>query len=174
MRKVILTLTIVLSVFMINAAKAQTTTATAIVNVTLAAVQSIAVTQGTVTIPFATSADYNTGVTVAQADHLTASSSGQFFIRVKSNADLTGPAAATIPISTISLTPTAGTTAAPGSPVYNTIASLSTSDQDLVTSTGGCNAAKFNVSYKASGGANYLNKAVGTYTATLTYTIAAL
>ncbi|MES2826519.1 MAG: hypothetical protein V4687_00115 [Bacteroidota bacterium] len=172
--KKFLTLAAVLIIgFSANKAKAQ---ATATLNVTLAAVQSITVAgpQATVTLPFTSAADYNAGVTLAQPDHITATSTGQFFIRVKADGPLTRVGGGTIPLNTISLTPTAGTVAIPTAPTFTPITQLSTTDQELVRSTGGCVGSKINVSYRASGGAPYLDKVAGTYTALITYTIAAL
>jgi len=161
--------------FSVNQAKAQTTTGTANLNVTLAAAQNISVTSAAVELEFSTAEHYNTGVETPVANHITASSSGGFMISVKANsANLVGPNTSVIPVTTLSVVASAGTyNPAPGSPNYQTVASINnTVNQPVVTSGGGANAATFNIKYKASGGADYINKETGSYVATLTYTIA--
>jgi len=171
--KKIFTLTAILFVgFSLNKVKAQTTGTTNL-NVSIQGIQSIIVADANVDLPFTSPADYANGVTAIKSGHLTVTSSGIFSVSVKAAGDLTGPASATIPVNTVSIT-----AAAIGSPALtgytfasNAALTSAVSGTPVMHSATGVTTATVNVTYKAAGGNPYLNKADGTYTTILTYSI---
>lgn len=163
---------IAVAVFFIgSAAFAQSDQAT--LNVILQDIQSITVntTQETVNLTLSTVADYQDGVNVDQADHLTVVSTSGFNITAQASGDLTKTSELnTIPVSTVSLTATAGSTSPDGtmgSPVFLS----ATAPVTLVTGASSNLDAKYDMNFTVSGGTEYLNQPTGTYTTTITYTL---
>jgi len=144
-------------------------------NVTLEQVQSISVNtnQKTVNLVFQSASDYQDGVSSTQVDHLNVSSTTSFQVKVTALGDLSNSTSGdAIPVSTITVTPTVSSGYSGPAEETLTGTSLSTSDQGIINSgTNGTVETHYDVEYKASGGENYINKSVGTYTTTVTYTI---
>ncbi|MGV8094385.1 MAG: hypothetical protein AB2L24_21220 [Mangrovibacterium sp.] len=164
---------LVLAVLGIQAAHAQTSDEVTL-NVTLVAAQSISVnaTQKTVTLTFDDATDYQNGVTSEQASHLEVSSTGLFQVKVNtSTEDLVYDDENNIPVSTVTVTPVYASGTDPDPDADATGVSLSTTATTILDSDDGTAQTFYNVTYFASGGADYINKSAGTYTTTVTYTI---
>jgi len=156
-------------------------TGTTTLSVTLDAVQSITVNQNAVALNFTTSANYLTGVNAIQANHLTFASTSGFAITAMAGSDLTGTGTTggPIPISTVKITASPGSTGT--LPVVPSTAEQPLSKDAPITvysspsivTAGGTTQANLNINYMASGGTNYLNR-TGTFSSTITYTIAPL
>ena len=162
---------VVVTAFGINEASAQATGNTTL-TVQLDQVRSITVADATVNITFNSAADYINGKSTTKNNHLVVTSTADYEVKVKSGGDLIN-GSNSIPIGTISLTPTAGSTGtAPDNllPITN----LSNTDQTIASSATGTVQTSINVQYAASGGTNYVNVPSGNYTATITYSIEAL
>lgn len=145
----------------------------ATLNVVLSSVQSITVNaaQKTVNLNFTTTADYTSGVSSLQTDHLAVVSTVDFDVTAIASQDLT-QGVNTIPINTITLQAAAGT-GAPATASYP-LATLSTATANNIIDAADADLdANFNVTYAASGGASYNNVPGGTYTTTITYTLVA-
>lgn len=144
-------------------------------SVVLSNVQSLTASVNAVSLNFASASDYQNGVSQTIIDHLSVFSNGLFTVSVSASGDLKGTTTPTntIPVSTISLTPSTGSSINPtSSPVYSTV-SLSTSSQTLIHNTKGVLIGKFTIKYSANdSNGNYLLPG-DTYTTTITYTIAA-
>lgn len=152
---------------------AVTATATSTLNVVLTDVVSITVnpSSSTVSLNFGTSADYLNGVNSGVlADHLTVASTQSFTVTVKSDGDLIN-GSESIPIADIGVTASAGTGSPVGTP--GSVASLTTSDQSLITSSNPTLESKYSMQYSATGGADFIGLTAGTYAATITYTVTA-
>lgn len=163
------------------------TTANSTLNVVLSDVRSIKVnpSQTNVSLIFANAADYNNGVSSNQVGHLEVTSTGGYAIKVKSSGPTLVNGANAIPVNTITLTPTTGTQAAPSGnvvgisiPGANNVqkasllsAILNPTAVDFISSPTGATKLYYDVKYQASGGTSYINKAAGTYSTTITYSI---
>lgn len=155
--------------------------ANATLNVVLSDVRSIKVNpaQTSVSLTFSNVDDYNNGVSSEQNAHLEITSTGGYIIKVRaSTANLVnGPN--TIPANTVLLTPKQSSTGVAstgtGNSVNNTAnltpVNLGASPATIISSTDGATKIFYDMTYKASGGPQYINKANGTYTTTITYTI---
>lgn len=144
---------------------------TATLNVVLADIQSITVDAGqtTVALTLDNATKYASGTDVDQADHLAVVSTSDFDIQAVASQDLTMTGEAnTIPASEVTLTATAGTNTPDGTMAA---VALSTSAVNLVTGASADLDAFYNVNYAVSGGSEFLNQPVGTYTTTITYTL---
>lgn len=157
--------------FIGSAAFAQSDQAT--LNVILQDVQSITVNtaQETVNLTLSTVADYQNGINVDQADHLAVVSTSGFNITAQAASELTKTSEPnTIPVSTVSLIATAGSTSPDGtmgSPVFLS----ATAPVTLVSGASANLDAKYDLNYAVSGGSEYLNQPTGTYTTTITYSL---
>ncbi|MCF3110862.1 hypothetical protein LL912_18905 [Niabella sp. CC-SYL272] len=124
-----------------------------------------------VTLPFQTAADYKNGIALELANHLQVSKTTPYDISVKAQtSDLTKSASvATVPVSVLEVGPAAGQTG------VNTISSLSTTDQLLVSGALPAVDRYLNIRYRipASRTQYLINKPAGTYTAVLNYTLTA-
>lgn len=142
-------------------------------NIYLNDIQSIKINEGqsNVGISLNTSADYINGKSTVQANHIEIMSSSNYEIRVSAATNLTGESAS-IDIGTVMVTPTQGNI---GGQSQGTISlspvNLSLTDNILVQSTSGDIKRSFDIEYHVSGGSEYLNKPVGTYSTLITYTI---
>lgn len=142
-------------------------------NVMLADVQSIRIDQDqhNVSIVLDNVAEISNGKVVQQADHLQITSSSEYEIKVSASSQLQG-SNAFIPISTVQLSPSLGSTGGiPAAPLIFSDVNLSTNQQTLVQSENGEMLRSFNIAYKVFGGTDYLNKPAGTYTTTIIYSI---
>ncbi|HET8810258.1 MAG TPA: hypothetical protein VFM65_08345 [Flavobacteriaceae bacterium] len=147
-------------------------TDTADLNVVLTDIQSITVAaaQETVTITLDDVTKYTSGTDVDQADHLAVVSTSDFDITAVANQELTKTGEAnTIPVSTVTLTASAGTNAPDGT--MAAVALSATAPVNLVTGASADLDAFYNVNYAVSGGTEYLNQPTGTYETTITYTL---
>ena len=159
--------------------KAQNTTATTTVNITLNDVISIdagsAAITGAVAFNYATAADYNSEKTVAQANALKVTSTKSFDVKVKAGGAnfMNGTNLIPVDVLTIKAATAAGTMGGTKSAVV-----LSSTDQTLVANAPLGSALTLNLDYTIpaaqSSSAKILGKPAGTYTQTVTYTATAL
>ena len=166
---------VVTAASMIGIQASAQTSAQVNLSVVLSNVQSITASTNAVSLNFATASDYQNGVSQTIADHLSVFSNGVFTVSVSASGDLTGTTTPsnTIPVSTISLTPSTGSSINPtASPTYTPV-NLSTSSQTLIHNTSGVLIGKFNIKYSANDSNGDYLKPGDTYTTTITYTIAA-
>ena len=182
MKKSIFIFSVIATLFSLTA-NAQTNTSTATLNVNLYPIQTIVVNpaQSTVNLDYKTTTDYANGVNNDQGNHLTVYSTGAFTVTVNSSTNqLTNTtfSADNINSSDITITPKPGT-AKPLTGAVLTVANLSTTAQEIISSDLGANNATFNINYSAKGdNDNYINKYHNAqnptvYTTNVTYTIAA-
>lgn len=163
-------------------ANAQSGSGTVTINLTFSPVQtiSVATSQETIDILYATTDDYQEGVSVVQDDHLTVFSTGGFIVSVEaSSKNFTRVGGSeTIPASDVVVRPSGGTSNQTGSEYFE--AALSSSTQPIITSETGGRDLKYNVLYDntTAGSANrYLDRYVKTdgmetaYRSHITYTI---
>lgn len=165
-------------------ASAQNSTASATLTVTLSDVLDIHIgsaagTSTTVALPaFNTASAYQNGVQSVQPDHLYIIASKAFTIQASST-NLTSGASPdanhTISAGGINVVGTDGSQGSTNKPTttYNNI-NLATTAANFIVATGGTPLYKYSVTYTIGGSTratNFINKATGTYTATVTYTI---
>jgi len=146
--------------------------ATANLSVVLTELRSITVASPNVSIPITTAAHYQTGNATDVANHITVTSSGAYKITATSATANLVSGSNNIPSNTITLTPTAGVVNGGGTVTYAAQPLVSATPGTLVAGTAGTTSSSFNMKYTASGGSSYLVPA-GTYTTTVTYTVAA-
>lgn len=142
------------------------------VNIRLDPMQAILVNGAEVNIVYDDLNDYNQGVDITVANHLTVYSVGGFIVNVKSDGDFMN-GSNSIPAGHVKITATAAGES-PGDFATVTL-STSTSETPLITSSTGGFAKNYNVNYsnKLAGQAfAYAGKEGGTYTAVVTYNIA--
>jgi hypothetical protein len=152
-----------------NYANSGTTT----VNINLSAIQAILVNDDQVNLNYTTLDDYNQGVEITKANHLTVYSVGGFVVRVSSEGKFKTTTGEEISAGTVTITAEKqeGSTDVLN-PVEITTGSAIT-EQALITSgVGGFNK-KYNVNYKHvfTDEANAFGNKVGTYSAIVTYDI---
>lgn len=144
-------------------------------NIQLNSIQSIRINeaQSDVTIALNTASEYINGKSTNQPDHIQIMSSSNYEIKVSAASNLIGESS-TIDIGSVMITPTLGSIGGPteGTIQLNPVA-LSTGESTIVQSTHGDIQRSFNVKYRVSGGTEYLNKPIGTYSTLVTYTILA-
>lgn len=176
MKKSILFVMIVGGVFAVNA---QTQTQ---LNVKLNPVQSITVNDAEVVLNYVTQDDYEDGVSVPKANHLTVFSTGKFKVKVQAAENLTDGNGKIIALNkaetAIKLAATLGTVAA-NSPLVNLTSlpiSLSTAEQ-VIASSDQAGVGSINVEYSGAGDNAYVNLlnngVVTTLTTNVTYSIIA-
>lgn len=142
------------------------------VNIKLNPMQAILVNHTEVNLEYTTLENYNQGVEDTKTGHLTVYSVGGFTVRVKSDGDFMNGDSKFIPAKDVIIT----ATAAGDSPGTFSSVELSQSATALITSTTGGFEKNYNVNYsnKLAGDAfAYAAKEGGTYTAVVTYEIAA-
>lgn len=144
----------------------------ATLNVVLADVRSIKLNpaQSTVQLRFNNATDYQNGVVLNNQAHLEVTSTGGFQVKVKSSGASLQNGTNTIPVSTITLTPTLNSGYADAGLGLQTV-TLSATQQQLITTPNGSTKIVFDVRYTASGGQPYINKPAGTYVTTVTFSI---
>lgn len=150
---------------------------TANLDVVLQDIQSIIVNplNKDVTLTFTDVADYTNGVSSGATtnDHLIIVSTVDFDVTAYASQDLTDAVSTdVIPVSTISLTPSAGTGAIAGGTYPG--GNLAVGSGNAITIMDAIPAnliGQYNVDYTASGGASYLNVPTGTYETIITYTL---
>jgi hypothetical protein len=186
MKKILQSVLLLSAAFCVNlCAKAQNSSVTATLSVTLSDVLDIHVgsavgTNAAVTLPqFNSASAYQNGVQSIQNDHLYIIASKGFTIQASST-NLTSGASPdanhTISANSINIAGADGSQGATNKPsgtTYNTI-DLATTASSFIVTTGGTPLYKYKVTYTLGGGSratNFINKATGTYTATVTYTI---
>ncbi|WP_417350523.1 hypothetical protein [Flavobacterium alkalisoli] len=156
-------------------------TAETTLNVNLGSSFEITVADASVDIDMNTPEHFQSGNTSGQkTDHVQVSATGEYEVKVIASTDLTS-GAETIPVSTITVTPTLGSYLGAGdegsvSPTL-TAQSLSTSTENTIISCDtGESLRGYNIEYSvpAASAAEYLNHTTGTYTTTVTYSLYAL
>jgi hypothetical protein len=163
-----------------NESKAQASANTTL-NVVLTDVRSIKVNpaQTTVSLNFANAADYQNGVVNTQPSHLEITSTNGYVVKVKSASANLVNGTNNIPVNTITLMPnvTAGNSGGSGTVVISlssasiTPVNLSPTPTTIISSPTGQTKVFYDMKYGAQGGSSYINKAAGTYSTTITYTI---
>jgi hypothetical protein len=151
------------------------TTDQATLQITLQQVQSITVNaaQKIVTLTYASANDYQNGVSEAESDHLSIDSNADFDVQVNASGDLTDGSSNTLAANTITLLASDGSTGtASGTTPFPSV-TLSTTKQALINKGDAGFGKTFNVDYTAAGNGTYLNKPLGTYSTTITYTLTA-
>lgn len=162
-----------ISVFAGQRAAAQaSSSATANLSVVLSELRSITVAAPNVSVPITTAAHYQTGNFTDVPNHVQITSSGAYKITATSATANLVNGSNNIPTNTITLTPTAGTVNGGGTVTYTAQPLVASTPGTLVAGTAGTTSSSFNMKYTASGGTAYLVPA-GTYTTTVTYTVAA-
>lgn len=157
-----------------NVSFSQNNTAETTLNIVLNTIQSIKIndSQKEVGISLTTVSDYTNGKATKEQEHIEVMSNTKYQVTVSASGDLKDKNNVSIPINTVTLTPSfgaIGTTANNG--VTLTPVSLSLSDNTFVSSTQGDTKRSFDVEYRVSGGEAYINKPVGSYSTLVTYTI---
>ena len=162
-----------------NNVKAQNTTATTNVNITLNDVISIdagsTAIGGTVAFNYVTAADYNSDQTVTKANSLKVTSTKNFNVKVKAGGPNFVNGSNSIPVDVLTIK----AAEAPGSMGgTKTAVVLSATDQILVSNAPLGSALTLNLDYTIpaarSSSSDILGKPAGTYTQTVTYTATAL
>lgn len=151
------------------------TTGDVTLNVTLNAVQSITINPSftTTTLTYSTADHYTNGVTTAeQTSAVTVFSTSPYTVTVVANQDLTKEAV-TIPVSNVTITPSM--TSKPAEVTLTSQAISKTTPGTIISSTIGTLAHVFHLVYSTASStkSDFLGKSVGTYTATLTFTLSA-
>ncbi|MCX8534086.1 hypothetical protein [Chryseobacterium luquanense] len=146
-------------------------------NVILKPIQTLTIKeeQKVVNLEYATTGDYQNGVSKTNDDHLTIYSTGGFQVKVKAtdaNMTLNGKNMA---VTTIKLSSSAGSQALTNA-TYQQDLSLSSSEATLVSSSNGAVNKSVNVKYQGAGANAYIDNYVpnqnpSIYKATLVYTI---
>jgi hypothetical protein len=162
-----------------NNVKAQNTTATTTVNITLNDVISIdagsTAIGNTVDFNYATAADYNSDQTINKANSLKVTSTKNFNVKVKAGGAnfMNGTNLIPVNVLTIKAATASGTMGGTKSAVV-----LSATDQTLVTNAPLGSALTLNLDYTIpavrSSSSDILGKPAGTYTQTVIYTATAL
>jgi hypothetical protein len=155
------------------------------VNVTIAQVQSLEISQPTVNINMSQTSHFvNGSASPLQSDHLKVTSNTGFEVSVKSVTQyfsLNG-SVSTLPVNTIMLQTAAGSDLTglgvanpPADTVVSTPVMLSTTATPLITADEGEGKRGYHVTYSvpATQSANYLNRASGVYSTTIIYTLVA-
>lgn len=141
------------------------------VNIVLSDVYSIVLGTGdqSVTFDYTDAADYAADQLVTKNNHFTVISNKPYSITVEGNNDFTN-GGNTIPLETVVVNVASPTT--PGGTVAANVA-LSTDPETLITGADPTTTTAFNIDYQIpeDNTVNLLNKAVGTYTANVTYRI---
>ncbi len=145
------------------------TTGTATLNVTLVDVLQLTVNTSTASLNFNTAADYTNGVTSTVSNQLSVFSSRPYGLQVRASATtLTNAGTYSIPVSNISVVPTATT----GIGTITTRA-LSNTDQTFASLAPATLGKNVSMQYATSAGNTAFLIPGGTFSATLTFTIVA-
>jgi hypothetical protein len=173
-RKISLVIAIILVGFIYSSKLSAQASASSTVNIVLANVSSIKVNaaQTSVALNFSNADDYNNGVSLAQVQHLEVTCTGGYQVTVKASGPTMINGASTIPVSTITLTPSISSGSTDAGAAFTPV-SLSATPQNMITTPNGATKIYYDLRYKASGGPQYIGKAAGTYTTTITFTIVA-
>lgn len=144
-----------------------TVTATLSVNINTTTQLTVDPSFGTTTLEFSGESAYKNGVEASQSSALHLFSTQDYHVTVTAAQDLTY-STSEIPVSNISLTPTA----VGGSGITTTTRALSTSTQTIISGTTGTLSQYFNLRYYTdAANTAFLTVPSGTYTTTVTYTI---
>lgn len=143
--------------------------------VSLTAVQSITINPSfaTTTLSYTTANHYTNGVSSdEQTAAITVFSTSAYTVTVVANQDLTKDAA-TIPVSNVEITPSM--TVKPNEVTLTKVAISKTTPATIISSTVGTLAHVFNLVYSTTNSTktDFLGKAAGTYTATVTFSLTA-
>lgn len=173
---------ILLLLFLPLASWAQIGSAQSQVNIVIAQVHSIQVTQSTVNIAMSQLSHYISGSSSGQqADHVKVVSSNAYQVTVKASTQYLSHngSATTLPVNTIAVNTTVGSdlTGANAAPPANLVVTpqvpLNIAATTIVNSPQGSFGRGYNVNYSIPQGmtSNYMDRDEGTYTTTVTYTL---
>jgi hypothetical protein len=137
----------------------------ATMTVNLTDVLQLTVNTATVTLNFATPADYNNGVTSSVANQISVTCNRAYDLKIKTTTASLASGANTIPVSNVSTLATYT-----GQAAANPTVSLSTVDQSLATAVPASTTRSINLQYSTSAGNQAFLKPAGAYTTTLTFT----
>ncbi|NCD72145.1 hypothetical protein [Mucilaginibacter agri] len=174
--KKFLMISLTMSLLCIGVAKAQVT-GTTNVHVKLVDVLALSVNNSDVNINFNNAADYQNGVSVPMAGHLTVTSNQPYTLNIKAAGNLAGTGANTDvldpSILTIALPTTGNNTALGATPT--TVGGLATTNAALITNASPGLLKLVDVNYSVPSSISttsaILGKKADTYTTTVTYTI---
>jgi hypothetical protein len=166
MKQIIFTL--VLFMTTIGGIYAQNTTATANLNLKINSFQSINVV-GDINLEYRSIEDFSRGVEMTMQDHLSVFSTGGFTVYVKTASDLVN-GNETIEAEKIKVTASKGSVSTLPNVVFTPV-NLKTTPQTLIRSNDGAPTDKFNVTYKALGNNENVNKHKGASSAVFTTTV---
>ncbi len=181
MKKITLNIVLVLAPIL---ATAQIKTAQTQVNVTIAQAQSISITQPSVDIQLTQMAHYISGNTSGvQTNHINVGSTVNYQISVRTESEylVFNGGNSTIPVNTIALQTTIGSDLTGNNTPASTVTTisptttLSSTDTIIINNAIAEGARGYNITYAipASKTSYFLNKAIGTYSTTVIYTLAA-
>ncbi len=147
-----------------------TTTGTALLSLVISPIAGIALQNGgsSATLAFTTFANYTNGVTINQTNALAAFSNEPYSITANTSSASLANGSNFINVSNINLLPSPVVTNAL---ITTRSIALSTSTQNIVTSTAAPGVYDFNLQYQTTAGNTAFLKPAGSYSTTLTYTI---
>lgn len=141
-------------------------------SVNLADFQSISLneSQKQVDVDLKTVNDFKNGKSSERENHIEVTSTSKYEVKVSASSELIGESAS-IPVKTVSLTPSLGDSGNENSELSFLNVALSTTNQTIIRSNTGDINRSFNIAYHVAGGEEYMQKPEGAYKTTLTYTI---
>ncbi|MUV03635.1 hypothetical protein GN157_07920 [Flavobacterium rakeshii] len=156
-------------------------TAETTLNVNLASSFEITVANASVDIDMNTPEHFQSGNTSGQkADHVQISATGEYEVKVIAFSDLTS-GSETIPVNTITVTPTLGSYLGAGSegsvsPTLTAQSLSNSTENTIISCETGESLRGYNIEYSipSESASEYLNHSAGTYTTTVTYSLYAL
>lgn len=137
----------------------------ATMTVNLADVLQLTVNTATVTLNFATPADYNNGVSSSVPNQISVTCNRAYDLKVKTTTGTLTSGANTIPVSNVSAQASYAGQSSAGPSV-----ALSTTDQSLATGVPASITRQVNLNYSTSAGNQAFLRPAGAYTTTLTFT----
>lgn len=137
----------------------------ATMTVNLTDVLQLTVNTATVTLNFATPADYNNGVTSSVPNQISVTCNRSYDLKVKTTTATLTSGANTIPVSNVATQATYT-----GQAAANPTVALSITDQPLATAVPASTTRQINMQYSTSAGNQAFLKPAGAYTTTLTFT----
>ena len=138
-------------------------------------VRSIKINQSQFNVNFSIDnvAQLMNGQSLKQLNHIQVTSTSEYQIEVVASSELQGKNT-TIPVNTVSIIPSLGKSNSYGKTIYLSPVSLSTNEQSIIQSFSGDVLRTFDVSYRISSWAKYVNdNPSDTYRTTITYSIVA-
>lgn len=166
-------------------AQVQEDQASTTLNVHVANAYEITIGQAQVDINMTSPSQFQTGTdSGSQVSHLQISATGQYQVSVQATSELvnTTDSGLSIPVNTVTVTPTLGALLGPGSGAPTTLDLVADqpiefgSENTIITSDTGESLRAYDVLYAipAASAPQYLNQAPGTYSTTVVYTLYSL